>query len=108
LNIYLAWIASKVKAVAPVLPSGGTTTVIPSMNNAIAKGSGGSMGVPIVEKITTRRRAHSRKKPTTTTLATVVIKTTASSNEDEQDSPDNEKAAKAAIKRVVRALFNRQ
>ena len=59
---YLAWIASKVKAVTPVLPSGDATTAIPSVNNALPKGSGGSMGIPSGEKLTTKRRGHSVKR----------------------------------------------
>lgn len=91
-----------------VLPSGGTSTVvIPSVNNAIGKGSGGPTADKVAIKITTRRRAHSRTRSTTTTAAPVV-KTTASSNEDEQEPADNEKAVKAAIKRAIRSILNRQ
>ncbi len=90
-----------------VLPTGGTTTVIPSVNNALPKGSGGSMGIQSGEKLTTRRRAHSRKKITTTTLATAV-NPAASSNDDEQGTSNGEEAALVAMKRVIRALVNRQ
>jgi hypothetical protein len=102
---YLAWIASKVKAATPVSPSGGATTAIPSVTNALLKGSGGSMAISSGDKPSTRRRAHSRKKPTTTTLPTVVNPVT-SSNDDEQGSKNGEEPVKAAIRRVVRTLVD--
>ncbi len=92
---------------APVLPSGGATTPISSVNNALPKGSDGSMPFPSAVKLTTRRRAHSRKKTSTTTSATAINPAT-SSNDDEQGSSNGEEATKAAIKRVIRELVNRQ
>jgi len=92
--------------VAPVLPSGDATTAIPSMNNPLPKISGGSMAIPSGDKPTTKRRAHSRKK-TTTTLANVIAAAVLS-NDDEPELSNGEDAAKVAIKRVIRALVNRQ
>jgi hypothetical protein len=98
---YLAWIASKVKAVAPVLPSGDATTVSPSVNNELPKVPGGSMAIPGEDKPSTKRRGHGRRKTKTTPATTT---NSAASSDDEP----GEYAAKAAIKRVIRALFNRQ
>ncbi len=91
---------------APVLPSGDATTAIPSVNNPLPKISGGSMAIPSGDKPATKRRPLSRKK-TSTTLATVIA-AAVSSNDDEPELSNGEDAAKAAIKRVIRTLVNRQ
>ena len=107
--VCLAWIASKVKAVAPAIPTAAPTSTIPSANNPGAKGSGGSMIIPGGERLSTKRRGH-RKKPKTTPSPPLVT-TTASGNDDEAESSNGgagEGETKAAIKRVIRALFNRQ
>jgi len=101
---YEAWIASKVKSVTPVPPSGDATTVSPVVNNAPVKISGGSMAVPNADTLTVKGRR--RKKPKTTP-ATTTGSTTAS-NDDEEGSSNGQDAVKEAIKRVVRALLNRQ
>ena len=108
--VFQPWIASKVKAVAPAIPSGGAPATMPSVNNAIAKEPGsGSLVIASGDKLTTRRRGHSRKKTTTTTSGTTVNAVVAT-NDDEQGSAiaDGTEAAKAAIKRVIRAILNRQ
>jgi hypothetical protein len=103
---YLAWIVSKVKAVAPVLPSGDATTVIPVMADPLTKVSGGSMAIPSANKLTTKRSGKGRRK--TTTLASIASETATPSIEEELEIPNGDDAAKAAIKRVIRALVNRQ
>ncbi|CAF2477591.1 unnamed protein product [Rotaria sp. Silwood2] len=105
--VVIAWIGSKVKAVTPVLPSGGVTTAIPSVNNDLSKVPGGSMDVSSGDKLSTRRRGRSRKK-TTPVSVTTISSVAAPSNDDEQEPSNTEDAAKAAIKRVIRALVNRQ
>ena len=103
---YSGWIASKAKTVASVLPPSDVTTAIPSMNIVAQKGSGGSRINASGQRLTTRRRAHSRTKstPATTSSATVVV-----ANDDEQETSNvGEEEAKEAIKRVIRALVNKQ
>lgn len=107
---FLAWIASKVKSVTPAPAPEAPTTSIPAVINAGAKGSGGSMGIATGDKLSTRRRGHSRKKQTKTTPTPSVTTTNASANDDDQ-GPSNgggDDDTKAAIKRVVRAIFDRQ
>ena len=123
-RIVLAWIASKVKAVAPVLPSGDVTTSIPSINDEPAPVAGGSMGIPSGDKLTTRRHGQNKKKPKTTTVAVVVVPaddavvTTSASSVvvvPANDAPDDDAsplstvndATKEAIKRVIRAILSR-
>ncbi len=100
---YLAWIASKVKAVTPALPAG---NVAPSVNDGVPKVAGGSMAVQSGEKQTTKRRRRGSKK---TTKAKIVTTTAApkkdgegSSNGDDDDDDDN---AKTILKRFIRALI---
>ncbi|CAF0823827.1 unnamed protein product [Adineta steineri] len=106
--VVIAWIASKVKAVAPVLPSGDETAAIPSVNNPVVPVSGGSMAIPNeVKSTTTRRPRGSRKK--TTLSASVTGPVVVSSKEDgEPEQSNGEDATRLAIKRVARALFDRQ
>lgn len=110
LFVCLAWIASKVKSVTPAPAPEAPTTAIPTIINAGAKGSGGSMIIATGDKLSTRRRGHSRKKTTKTTPTPIVATTIASANDDDQ-GPSNgggDDDTKAAIKRVIRALFPRQ
>lgn len=107
--LILAWIASKVKAVAPAIPTAAPTTSIPSVNSPGAKPAGGSMIIPGGERLSTKRRGH-RKKPKTTPSPPAVT-TTASNNDDDAGSANGgagEDETKAAIKRVIRSLFYRQ
>ncbi|CAF1059849.1 unnamed protein product, partial [Rotaria sordida] len=53
--VVIAWIGSKVKAVAPVLPSGGVTTAIPSANNDLPKAPDGLVDIPGSDKPSTKR-----------------------------------------------------
>lgn len=104
--VYLAWIASKGKEVASVLPSGEATTAIPTVNNQLPKVSGGSMGMPSGDKPAARRRG--RKKTTTPSTNDIAAGKTPASNDDEAELSNGEEASKRAIKRVIRALINRQ
>lgn len=123
LRIVLAWIASKVKAVAPVLPSGDVTETVAPSNDGPAPVAGGSMGIPSGDKLTTRRQGHNRKKTKTTIAAAVlvpdeaVVTTSASSvvvvpgndaaDDDATASSTGDDAAKEAIKRAIRAILDR-
>ncbi|CAF1173377.1 unnamed protein product [Rotaria sp. Silwood1] len=107
--VVIAWIGSKVKSVAPVLPSGGVTTTIPSVNNGLPKVPGGSMNVASGNRPSTKRRFRTGRPKTTPTISvTTTSPVVTSSNDDEQEQSNTEDAAKAAIKRVIRALVNRQ
>ncbi|CAF3499156.1 unnamed protein product [Rotaria sp. Silwood1] len=107
--VVIAWIGSKVKSVAPVLPSGGVTTTIPSVNNGLPKVPGGSMNVASGDRPSTKRRFRTGRPKTTPTISlTTTSPVVTSSNDDEQEQSNTEDAAKAAIKRVIRALVNRQ
>lgn len=57
----LAWIASKVKTVAPALPAPDSSA---SESNAPTEISGGSMGIPNEGQSTTKRRKTNRNKVT--------------------------------------------
>ncbi|CAF3472839.1 unnamed protein product [Rotaria sp. Silwood1] len=106
--VVIAWIGSKVKSVAPVLPSGGVTTTIPSVNNGLPKVPGGSMNVASGDRPSTKRRFRTGRPKTTPTISLTTSPVVTSSNDDEQEQSNTEDAAKAAIKRVIRALVNRQ
>ncbi|CAF0836419.1 unnamed protein product [Rotaria sordida] len=108
--VVIAWIGSKVKAVAPVLPSGGVTTAIPSANNDLPKAPDGLVDIPGSDKPSTKRRGRTSRKKTTVALVTTTssVVVAVPSNDNEQEQSNTEDAAKAAIKRVIRALVNRQ
>jgi hypothetical protein len=95
--IYLAWIASKVKAVTPALPAGGDASPSTS-GGGIPKVAGGTMGIPGEVQPTTKRR-KSRKTTTPKTSGSTV----ASTNDDDGSSK-GEDASKAVIKRFIRAF----
>ncbi|CAF3631776.1 unnamed protein product [Adineta steineri] len=106
---HAAWIASKVKAVAPVLPSGDETAAIPSVNNPVVPVSGGSMAIPNELKSTTTRRPRgSRKKTTLSASVTGPVVVVSSKEDGEPEQSNGEDATRLAIKRVARALFDRQ
>lgn len=120
---FVAWIASKVKAVAPVLPSGGATTSIPSAENEPVI-PGGAMEIPTGNQPTTAavRRKLTRKKIKTTktpsgsgssTIAGGAANEVAGANnddaDDKDDSPAGDEPTKKAIRRAIRSIltFNR-
>ena len=103
LNIFIGWIASKVKPEPSVLPPGGLTTAVPS-----AKEAGLPMTTPSVGRISTRRRAHSRKQKTTTPTPSKANTADGADDDDKESINPGEEETKAAIKRVIRALVNRQ
>lgn len=105
--IHLAWIGSKVKSDTPALPSGGLTTAIPSAANESPSGPGGVSGNPTGERSKSKSHGRSRKTKKTT-VATGLSTTAAPSNDGEQEPSTADDAAKAAIKRVIRALVRRQ
>ena len=121
LSLLAAWIASKVKAVAPVLPSGGATTSIPSAENQpLNPGGGGAMEVPAGNQPTTKRRKNNGKKIRTTkvpvvfgstTIATAVVEAAGANNnddaDDKDDSPTGDEPTKKAIRRAIRAILSR-
>lgn len=121
--VVIAWIASKVKSVAPVLPSGGATTSIPSAENEPVIPAG-AMGVPEGNKVTSSSRGKSSNRKTKTkttktpnvgpgssTIPGAAIEAAGANNnndaDDKDDSPVVEEPTKKAIRRAIRAIFNR-
>jgi len=101
--VVIGWIASKVKPEPSVLPPGGLTTAVPS-----AKEAGLPMTTPSVGRISTRRRAHIRKQKTTTPTPSKANTADGADDDDKESINPGEEETKAAIKRVIRALVNRQ
>ncbi|UJR10006.1 hypothetical protein I4U23_014229 [Adineta vaga] len=106
IDFYLAWIASKVKAVTPALPANEATTPVLMLNNDGKNLVAGSAIVAPGEKPTTRRRKGKKTKKTTK-----MVSTTVATNNDEGRSPDGddnddeEDDGKTAGKRKTRALL---
>jgi len=98
---YLAWIASKVKAVTPALPAGNVVPSNPSVNDGVPNAAGGSVPIQSGGKQTTKRR---RKK---TTKAKIVSTTAAPPKKDGEgsDDDDDDDGAAAIVKRFIRALI---
>lgn len=116
--IYLAWIASKVKSAAPVLPSGGETTSIPSANGEPVVIPSGAMGISEGNTPTSPRKSGRKKTktsrvstiPGSTTVANGVTEATGGGNDDgneKDDAPTNDEATKRAVDRAIRAILNR-
>ncbi|CAF2691627.1 unnamed protein product [Rotaria sp. Silwood2] len=101
--VVIAWIYSKVKAVAPALPSADVTTSIPSISDELPKVAGGSMAIPGGEKLTSKRRKF-RPKTTATTAPVPVSSTVAPKNEDDGSTKEAD-TSKAVIKRFIRTLI---
>jgi hypothetical protein len=114
--LFKAWIASKVKAVAPSLPAGVNETPVPSTNEALTPAVSGNIDVATGDKPTTRHRAHGRKKTKITPMTKVTTSASVASaptNDDGDEgegggSSNGDDAAKLAIKRVIRAILTRQ
>ena len=109
--LLLAWIASKVKAVAPDLPSGDVTTSVPSVNDPAVKVAGGSMGISSGDSKALPNKHRGTRKRTSTTAATIVdvsVATAASSVKDDDGKSNVDDVTKRAMKRVIRAILNRQ
>ncbi len=96
--IYLAWIASKVKAVTPAIPAGGDASPSTS-GGGIPKVAGGTMGIPGEVQLTKKPRKNRKKTTTPKTSGSTV----ASANDDDGSSK-GEDAPKAVIKRFIRAF----
>ena len=90
----LAYIYSKVKAVAPAFPSADGGEVPASLVNVATA----PMTTPIEEKVTTKRPKRRRKKTTTITTSTVVSEKNSDESNDGQDTP------KTVSKRIIRLL----
>lgn len=100
--IYLGWIVSKVKAVAPALPANDATTSNPSINEGLPKAPGGSMGIPSAEQATTKRRRN-RTKPTPSSLTGSTAAPT--KDDDDEGSSKGDDSSKAIVKRFIRAFM---
>jgi hypothetical protein len=101
--VLLGWIASKVKEVAPALPTASPTVVVPPINDGLPKAPGAANGIASVEKQTTRRRVRGKKK-TTTASSNVAGSTAAPDNEPEGGAAKRAAPLKSVRKRSVRAL----
>ncbi|CAF1044980.1 unnamed protein product [Adineta ricciae] len=109
--VVIAWIASKVKAVTPDLPSGDVTTSAPSVNDLSVKVAGGSMGISSGDSKALPNKHRGTRKKTSTTAATIVdasVATAASSVKDDDGKSNADDVTKRAMKRVIRAILNRQ
>lgn len=97
--ICLAWIASKVKAVAPALPAGDSTVQSPPDNSGLPNAGGGSMAIPgEVQPAPTRRK--SKKKPAKVTPAGPIVVPAS----DDDGSSKGEDTLKSLLKRSIRAF----
>lgn len=92
--IFLAWIASKVKAVTPAVSTGDSAA---SDNDGLPKIPGGSMGIPNEVQPTTKRRKGSRKKVTPSSLTGSTI----APENDDDGSSKGEDASKSRRKRLI-------
>ena len=92
----LAWIASKAREGAAVLPTSAPETSTPVENDMLPKAPGGSMNVP---RTTTRRRRVGL--PKTSTAGTLSGSTVVRDNDDEEESSKSVDASKAVLKRLV-------
>ncbi|UJR36078.1 hypothetical protein I4U23_028814 [Adineta vaga] len=109
--VVIAWIASKAKAVATVLPSGDATTAVSPVISPSVKLAGGSMGISDEGvRTTSRRRGPSRKKTTTAVASVAVVGPAAagSSTKDDDGEPNSDQPVKRAIRRVIRSILHRQ
>lgn len=117
-SLAAAWIASKVKAVAPVPSSSDATTSIPSAENEPVIPAG-AMEIPTGNQPTTTalRRKSSRKKVKTTkgptgsgssTFTGTANEAAGTNNDDaddKDDSPTGEEPTKKAIRRAIRSIL---
>lgn len=94
-GLFLAWIASKVKAVTPAVSTADTPA---PENDGLPKIPGGSMGIPNEVQSTTRRRKGGRKKVTVPGL----IGSTIAPENDDDGSSKGEDAPKSIRKRLIK------
>ncbi|CAF3963677.1 unnamed protein product [Adineta steineri] len=109
---YLAWIASKVKAVAPALPAGDVVAAAPSpsVTEVVQKPAGGS--VVLLDTGKPARKGRKKKKTTVKIISTTPApvndgerSSKGKNNNDDDDDDDEDNNTKSRTKRFIRALI---
>ena len=100
------WIASKVKAVAPALPTASPTVVVPAANDGLPRAPGASIALSSAEKQSTGRPGggKKKKKKKTTVSLNVAGSTAAPDTDNDVESAKRVAGSKSVKKRFVRAF----